>query len=139
MKAMRLTDLSNLEVNFVDEDQLLKWNYICDKDMQEESHAYKLLERIYKKISINGEPSIVIVVMGIIVHKIWIEKGKVSRSDGNPADVIYNEHGVYSVNWYLNGQCINDHISYICLKNKKSKRLIDKEDIDFIKEYFRIK
>lgn len=25
MKAMRLTDLSNLEVNFVDEDQLLKW------------------------------------------------------------------------------------------------------------------
>lgn len=139
MKAMCLKDLSNLDVNFVDEDQLLKWNYICDKDMQEETHSYKLLERIYKKISVDGEPSIVIVVMGIIIHKIWIEKGRVSRSNGCPADVIYDTSGKYTGNWYLNGKCINDHIAFICLKDKKHKSLINKEDIDFIKEYFKIK
>lgn len=139
MKAMQLTDLSISEVNFVDEDQLLKWNYICNKDVQEESHSYKLMERIYKKISVNGEPSIVIVIMGVIVHKIWIEKGRVSRSDGYPADIIYDDKGVASVNWYLNGSCINDYISFVCLKKKKTKKYINKEDIDFIKKYFKIK
>lgn len=139
MKAMSLNDLSNLDVNCVDEDQLLRWNYICDKDMQEEAHAYKLLERIYKKKSINGEPSIVIVVMGMIIHKIWIESGKISRSNGQPADVCYDEHGISGMNWYLHGQCINDYISFVCLRDKKPKSHVNKEDIDFIKEYFYIK
>jgi hypothetical protein len=140
MKAMCLKDLSNINVTFVDEDQLLKWNYICDKDLQEESHCYKILERVYKKKpELTGEPSIVIVIMGVIVHKIWIEKGRVSRSDGHPADIMYNENGVSSINWYINGKCINDYISFICLKYKKSRSLINKKDIDFIKDYFKIK
>lgn len=139
MKALSLKDLSNLDVNFVDEDQLIKWNYICNDDTPENDHSYKFWERVYKKISVNGEPSIIIVVMGIIIHKIWIEKGRVSQSNGAPADVIYDEHGKHSSSWYLNGKCINDHIAFVCLKDKKPKSLINKEDIDFIKEYFKIK
>lgn len=140
MKAKLLCDLGKNETIFVDEVDLLIWGYHCENDDENKIDTFKLLEKIYKKrTSQEDEPTIVIIINGRILHKIWTEKGRVSRQNGKPADIMYDENGIIDSNWYLSGKCINDYISFVCLKKKKEKIEIDNNDIAFIKDYFAIK
>ncbi len=139
MEAKILSDLNLNESFFVDEDLLIQWGYICQNDSYLDTDTFKLLEKLYKKKSLNDEPTIIIVINGRIIHKIWVERGRVSRHNGKPADILYDENGTIESNWYISGKCINDYISFVCLKTKKDKDQINADDILFIKEYFSIK
>lgn len=141
MKIKSLNDLNNENSYMVDESLLIKFGYYTDKDDFKESYFNTILQKIYKKSNELGsnEPRIITFLNGFILSKIWIEGGRINREDGKPAEIIYDENGVTDRNWYISGRCINDEIAFICIKNKKDRQNITKEDIDYIKDFFKIK
>lgn len=141
MDSNLLEQLKNVKINgYIDESTLLSNGYFCSADPLDETDTASLLIRIFKKrISDYGEPNIIILTNGIVTSKIWLDKGRVSRTDGMPADITYDQCGICSMNWFVNGRCINDEVAFICLKKKKDRLDLTANDIIELKEFFRIK
>jgi hypothetical protein len=132
--------LSKEDYYKVTENLLVHFGYYTEEDPLNSESTTDILRKTYKKIKpLYGEPSIIILLNGFILSKIWLERGRVSRIDGGPAEISYDESGILEKSWYLNGRCINDEIAFVCLKHNKDKNEINNEDISFIRELFRIK
>lgn len=135
-----LNQLNQEDYYKIEENLLIHFGYYTEEDPLNSEFATDILRKTYKKQKpINGEPSIIVLLNGFILSKIWIEKGRISRLDGGPAEISYDETGILDKSWYLNGRCINDEIAFVCLKSNKEKNEINNEDILFIKELFQIK
>lgn len=140
MEIKILNQLNQDDYYKIEENLLIHLGYYTEEDPLNSEFATDILRKTYKKMKpVNGEPSIIVLLNGFILSKIWLEKGRISRLDGGPAEISYDETGILDKSWYLNGRCINDEIAFVCLKNNKEKNEINNEDILFIKELFQIK
>lgn len=141
MDTNLLEHLNNIKINgYIDDHTLLSNGYLCSEDPLEEMDAASLLVRIFKKkISEYGEPNIIILTNGMVTSKIWLNRGRVSRTDGMPADITYDQRGICAMNWFINGRCINDEVAFMCLKKKKDMLDLTASDILELREFFKIK
>lgn len=140
MEIKILNQLNQEDYYKIEENLLIHLGYYTEEDPLNSEFATDILRKTYKKMKpVNGEPSIIVLLNGFILSKIWLEKGRISRLDGGPAEISYDETGILDKSWYLNGRCINDEIAFVCLKSNKEKNEINNEDILFIKELFQIK
>lgn len=140
MQIKSLTDLTDENYYKIDESALISLGYYTDNDLFDSGDTTNILRKTYKKrASLIGEPTLIIFFNGFILSKIWTEKGRISRSDGFPAEISYDEYGVIDKSWHINGKCINDEISFICLKNNKDKDSITNSDVSYIRKFFKIK
>lgn len=141
MTIYSFSDLNDENLYKIDENKLIEFGYYTDFDNLNDSNSVTILQKIYKKSSKNTQeaPKIITFLNGYILSKIWIKSGKIDRQDGNPAEILYDEDGIYEKNWYISGRCINDEISFLCIKNNKERQYVTKEDIDYIKDFFKIK
>lgn len=140
MEIKILNQLNQEDYYKIEENLLIHLGYYTEEDPLNSEFTTDILRKTYKKMKpVNGEPSIIVLLNGFILSKIWLEKGRISRLDGGPAEISYDETGILDKSWYLNGRCINDEIAFVCLKNNKEKNEINNEDILFIKELFQIK
>lgn len=138
MKAKKIEDLSKNNVSLVDEKSLIAWGYQCENENS--SKSKQILEKIYKRKEMtDDEPTVIILKDDKIVHKIWTEYGMVSRLNGLPADILYDDNGYFDANWYLYGKNINDYIAFMCLKRKKDRWSINESDIAYIIDFFKMK
>lgn len=134
-------DLNNENLYKIKEDKLIEFGYYTDFDNLSDSNSTTILQKVYKKSSKNEQyaPKIITFLNGFILSKIWIKNGKIDRQDGSPAEILYDEDGISEKNWYVSGRCINDEISFLCIKNKKERKEVTKDDIEYIKAFFKIK
>lgn len=141
MNNKTLEILSNEDFFKIAEEDLIEVGYYTDIDHLNDSDSFMLLQKTYKKREISefGEPSIIQYLNGFILSKIWIKKGRINQTNGKPAEILYDDEGVIDKNWYINGRCINDEISFICLKYNKDRNDISESDIAEIKSIFHIK
>lgn len=140
MKIKSLKELIQEEYYQIDENVLINLGYYTEDDSLDSGDTQNILRKVYKKKNTtNNEPSLISFLNGFILSKIWIEKGRVSRLDGKPAEIFYDENGIIDKGWHINGKCINDEISFICLKNNKEKHEINSSDIIYLKDFFKIK